>query len=93
MEGLRDNFRKLKEKIEKEEQKDREKRKAFLEALFVVFEGKAVEKFVKEFFFKKGVMFLKTANKSFAQELGFRRIKLAGEMNRKRKIVDKIVIF
>ena len=93
MDNLSDNFKKLKERLTREQQKDQEKRKAFRKALFVVFEGKIVEKFIKDFFFKKGVMFLKATNKSFAQELDFKKTQLLREMKKKEKTIIKIVIF
>ena len=79
-------------KIFKDKQKsDNTTNKALSEALFVVF-GKNIERFVRSRHWKGKILFLETVNKSFAQELAFRKTELIKEINKKIRIVEKVVI-
>lgn len=92
MESLADRFSELKKNIKDKQEKDQTAKKAFKEALFVVFPGQSVEKFVKNFCLRKGILFLETTNKSFAQEIFLKQGILLREVNKKARYVSEIKV-
>lgn len=92
MEELRKKIEKLKENIEKKQREDQETSKSFKKALLVVFPGQSTEKFVKNFYFKNGVLFLETESKSFANEVFLKKTGLIREMNQNKKQINEIKV-
>jgi len=82
MEALTERFKKIGASMGVKKIEDQGMRKAFFKTLLVAFPGQSVEKFIKNFYLKKDILFLETTSKSFAQEIFLKQLIILRELNK-----------